>query len=245
VAIRVMAFATILGASSAGLAAQVPVTTPAATSPAATMSAVPIDATMKVPVEQLQLALIAAVRHAAEKLAAQINALAPQLPLWTGTAKAHGIPIEHTGIVFDVEIPGVNGSSIVLYRQMQGPPTFNGAVPPASSQNGVTPVAGTAAAPPGSDLERIQEIQSSRVFQDPTSVYRELVANEIVDAMLDNSAGVPLKADESLIVSTRGVDGVSSPGVLIFSLTQQTLAEYHAGKITRDAARKAVQVKLF
>ena len=85
---------------------------------------------------------------------------------------------------------------------------------------------------------------------DPDAVYSKAVANALIDAVIDNSGGLPLKENEWLTVAA--IDGVApTPGVvnnlfghtLYISVKGADLAQFRQQKISRDELRKLVNVK--
>jgi hypothetical protein len=255
VVIRPLAFGVVLVVVSplvlaARQAPTGPSQAPATVAEPAAPTVVKINPELKYPVTQLETALVNAVRHGAQRLAEEINQLAPELPLYTGPAKAKGFPEPGYGVFFDVEIPSVNVNTIALYLSMMQDSTFQGQPQP-MPMSPVLPVAGTAPPTPVSNAERSQRIKNSPVFQDPTGAYHVLVREALVDTMLDFSSAIPLKGGEWLTVAARGVEGMSDSSSMILRIKQEDLVAFRAGKFdpdpvaNKDAARKCVQVIVF
>lgn len=109
---------------------------------------------------------------------------------------------------------------------------------------GATPVASvqattTAVTPPASpDLG---------ILEDPAEAWRSAVRNTLIDAMIENTGGVTIGPEESIVVAARGVLSsdrlVSDPGdarTMELRLKGNVLGAYRAGTITLEDARKRV-----
>lgn len=110
--------------------------------------------------------------------------------------------------------------------------------------SGATPVASvqastTAATPPASpDLG---------ILDDPAEAWRREVRNTLIDAMIENTGGVTIGADEYIVVAARGVLSsdrlVTDPGdarTMELRLKGSDLSAARAGTITLEEARKRV-----
>ena len=81
--------------------------------------------------------------------------------------------------------------------------------------------------------------------------YRNEVKLQLTDAMLDFSKNLELKPDEWLSVAARGSDGALTPGeilrltTVVLRVKGSDLADYFAGRLTRDEARAKVEVRQF
>lgn len=170
--------------------------------------------------------LVSAVRLGAQETANQIQAIQPGLMLFTGTARARGFYLESYGVFFHVEIPAVQPSVQWIIetlardragRQSQG------------SQASLTST-------------------KSPAMIDPGALYTQAVQDRLTDAMLN--LRIDLRADEWLTVAAR--DGAGPlPGEIYESITMvlrikgSDLADFAAGRLTREAVRQRVEVREF
>ena len=87
------------------------------------------------------------------------------------------------------------------------------------------------------------------VVEDPESAYTREVKTAMIDAMLTNSQGLGIKPDEWLTIVARAVpNNPQSPGdalddsVQILKVKGSTLAAFQAQTISKDEARKLVEI---
>jgi len=90
--------------------------------------------------------------------------------------------------------------------------------------------------------------------QDPNRAYTEAVTRALVDAIVDYSTPMALGPDHWLTVAARDNEGrdtltpqdpLEEVVTMIYRIRGADLLDYRAGKITRDEARKRVQVSQF
>jgi hypothetical protein len=90
--------------------------------------------------------------------------------------------------------------------------------------------------------------------QDPNRAYTEAVTKALVDAIIDYSTPMTLGPDQWLTVAARDNEGRDSLApqdpleevvTWIYRIKGADLLDYRAGRITRDEARKRVQVSQF
>lgn len=178
--------------------------------------------------------LMKAVNYAAQITAGEIQRIQPGIAMFsTSPVKAHGTYLEDYGVFFQVEIPSVIPSVASLLetigRDRVGRPNTSAAQP--------TTLAGSA------------PLSASDPIMDPDAHYVQSVKDQLVNAMLDHSNSLGLRATEWLIVSAR--DGSESPGqvnqpsTMTLRIKGSDLTEYVAGRITRDEARRRVLVRAF
>jgi hypothetical protein len=87
-------------------------------------------------------------------------------------------------------------------------------------------------------------------MDDPNKEYRQLVTRQLVNAMLDHSHQLGLAADEWLTIAARGDQGaLMAQAVFDNRVTLQLrikgsdLADFRAGRLTREEARARVVVR--
>ena len=90
--------------------------------------------------------------------------------------------------------------------------------------------------------------------QDPNRAYTEAVTRALVDAIIDYSSPMALGPDQWLTVAARDNEGrdtlapqdpLEEVVTMLYRIKGADLLEYRAGRITRDEARKRVQVSQF
>jgi hypothetical protein len=227
------------------------------------------DAPRRDQIRMMESVLTSAVRQGAENLARIMQVNEPGSLIVTGTARARGIVLEGYGVFFDVDVPMMKQSVVwsmqTLERERQraalrqliasspdtparrfaeqqlrmldrnpgstlplAPPVAPGGIAVAAAMNDVNE---TAAPEP----------------KDPNEQYTEAVKAALVDAMLDY--GVPLGADEWLIVAARDSEGPITPGAvddastIVLRVKGSDLLAFRSNKLTREEARKKVEVR--
>lgn len=221
-------------------------------------------------IHMMEGVLTAAVRNGAEQLSRRIQAVDPGIVLLSGSLRARGFVLDGYGVFFDVEIPGVRPSvawSIQTLQQRNR--QVDSAV--AALRRYVDSVPDPASkAQLDSALRRVelQVSPSPMVGQptpgtvtaadakevdpaDPSEQYTEVVKSALIEAMLDYSEGMKLQADEWLTIAARDSEGPMMPGVLedaatiVLRVRGSDLAAYRMKQITKDEARKKVEVREF
>lgn len=234
-------------------------------------------------------ALVAAVRHGAEVLGAQLKPYNPNLVLLTGMARARGFLLDSYGAFFDVEIPALRESVAWSIRTMATEPDPYLAQWLSGLRRNVAQVADAAArkrleqniaqieeqlrgsdmpgaprtaqpaAPQASGAQRVSAATIAQedaapappppVLKDPNALYTETVKNALIDAMLDYSGPMGIGADEWLTIAARDAEGPLSPSepydavTILLRIKGSDLAAFRADRITRDEARKRVDVR--
>jgi hypothetical protein len=176
----------------------------------------------------LEGALMSAVSLAAKKVATDVQSSTPSATLFTGQARAKGFLLEGYGVFFSVEIPALDLNVMLTVESLERS---------AQRRNDLA-------------LPQINNIQSV-VAADPGQKYRDAVKLALIDAMLDHSKNLELQPDESLTIAARGSEAALQPNE-IFQLTTvilrvkgSDLADYLAGRLTKEEARKKVEVRQF
>jgi hypothetical protein len=202
-----------------------------------------------------------AVEQAAREVARQMQPVSPDLFMWGSMARARGFRLHGYGVFFDVEVPTLR-RSVAWSFQIIGPPDaalqelrdhvrtisdpktkeqLDQALRrlelqlPASEQGGQPGVAKTATPP-----------------VDPNEVYTGEVTSRLLDAMLDFS-GLQVAKDEWLTVAARDSEGPTrltpdEPYEIVTVFLQikgSDLLAFREGRLTREEARKRVDVKEF
>jgi hypothetical protein len=176
--------------------------------------------------------LIKAVGWAAQLTADEIRRVQPALSMFsTAPVKAHGTYLEDYGVFFEVEIPSVIPSVASLYETIARDRISRSTPPPAGAQ----PTSLTGA--------------STEPIMDPDAHYVEAVKDQLINVMVMNSRSLQLRSYEWLAVAAR--DGSEAPGqigqpsTMTLRIKGSDLADFDAGRITREEVRKRVQVRGF
>lgn len=87
------------------------------------------------------------------------------------------------------------------------------------------------------------------IVKDPNSLYTETVKDALINAMLDYSGPMAVGPDEWLTVAARDAEGPLSPGepydavTIVIRIKGSDLAAFRSERITREEARKRVEVR--
>jgi hypothetical protein len=207
-----------------------------------------------------------AVENAARVLNVQLRPTMPEMFLWgSAGARARGFRLEGYGVFFDVEVPTVRPFAWSL--QVMGPPDealkslrdhvqsitnvkereqleralrqIEIQFPAGGANPAVTPVAGS------------KPRQEPPV--DPNDAYTNAVTTAIVDSMLDYGGPLQLAGDEWLTVAARDYEGQRGLApdapydlvTIVMRIKGSDLQAFRAGRLTREEARKRVELKEF
>ena len=184
----------------------------------------------------LEGTLTGAVRDAARKVAKEVQSGTPSAMLYTGSASAKGFSLDGFGVFFYVEIPAVDMTVGLMVDAIERD------VQRRLDQQ----VTNKLDAPP-SAKDTLRTITA----EDPGQKYRDAVKLALADAMLDHSKNLELKPDEWLSVAARGSEGGLLPNeiyqltTVVLRVKGSDLADYLAGRITKDQARQKVEMRQF
>jgi hypothetical protein len=220
-------------------------------------------------VRMMETVLTGAVRRGAETLARTMQVSEPGSLIVTGTARARGIVLEGYGVFFDVDVPMMKQSVVwsmqTLQREQQRAALrrlIESSPDPAARRfaeqqlrlldrnpGSTFPLAPPAAAGGIAVAANVNETEAvTPEPKDPNEQYTEAVKTALIDAMLDY-AGLPIGADEWLIVAARDSEGPITPGAvddastIVLSVKGSDLLAFRSNKLTRDEARKKVEVR--
>ena len=200
----------------------------------------PIDPA-KPQVQTFEMVLRTAVETGGQSFARRAAEITPdiaELSFSTGESPVvSGIADHQLGLyVFQVQVPSVSLTLQVMNLMMNRPPLGRpaGRVTP----DGL-PVADRRAAPPVSRPDLV-------------SIYRVAVRDALLDAIVDNSGGLPLGANDTLLVYASGIDPAMQPSLLrepanklVIKANGGDLIEYRQNKITRDEVKRRINVGSF
>ena len=87
------------------------------------------------------------------------------------------------------------------------------------------------------------------IVKDPNALYTETVKNALIDAMLDHSGPMAIGSDEWLTLAAKDAEGPLNPNepydavTIVLRIKGSDLAAFRADRLTRDEARKRVEVR--
>src|SRR5688572_8314288 len=145
------------------------------------------------------------VRQGAQEVATRAQGVMPVGVLFIGEPKAKGFPLDNYGVVFDVEIPEIRESAVILNQfarptLVTPPQTGNQMV--SSTSVGKTGATGVVADDPMAKSPATRD----PFLADPNQFYRDTVKQKLVDVMLDYSKALDIGANETLSIVARGED---------------------------------------
>jgi hypothetical protein len=183
--------------------------------------------------------LTGAVNLAARRVAKEVQSRTPSANLFSGDARAKGFALDGYGVFVYVEIPALDLTLSVLADQIERD-LQRRAEPDSTTAN----VANRVEAAPSAK-------ETLRDVQDTGEKYRAAVKLALADAMLDYSKNLELKPDEWLSVAARGSESALLPGeilqltTVVLRVKGSDLADYLAGRVTKEQARDKVEVRQF
>ena len=225
-------------------------------------------------IRQFGNALVGAAQHGAELMDLRVQQLDPGIILIARTApRAQGVVIDGHGVLFLVEIPAVDPvvawaltnrgrdeaamaaigglksflPTIVDPQQRQAMQLYVSNLEKRLTRPGMQRMG---AVPEGAGIAPAA-VTAPRPMENPNMEYEKLVMDQLGNAMLDYSQQLGLAADEWLTIAARGSQGPLTPAVTDDSVTLtlrikgSDLAEFRAGRITRDEAKARVVVREF
>jgi len=201
--------------------------------------------------EQISLfegTLVGAVNKAAHMVARDVQSHTSNANFFTGDASAKGFILDGYGVFVYVEIPTLDLTLSIMIDQLDKQQQQQRAEPGPVSNNPdgkVDAKAEPKVALPPTAREALQAVM------DTGQKYRNEVKLALTDAMLDFTKNLELKPDEWLSVAARGSDGALTPGqiyqltTVVLRVKGSDLADYLAGRLTKEEARQKVEVRQF
>lgn len=184
----------------------------------------------------LEGTLIGAVKVAATRVAKDVQSHTPNANLFTGDARAKGFTLDGYGVFVYVEIPALDLTVSLMVDQLER-----------DLQRRSAPEI-----PMGNTVDRAPTAKETlREVQDTGQKYRDAVKLALADAMLDFTKNLDLKPDEWLSVAARGSESALLPGevlqltTVVLRVKGSDLADYLAGRLTKDEARQKIEVRQF
>jgi hypothetical protein len=197
--------------------------------------------------------LTSSVGVAAQRVAKDVKSIDSTAMLFAGQARAKGFTLEGHGVFFYVEVPTLDLSVMMTVQQFERERSAQQRAEARQQQ----PPAGDAA-------QQVNSLRPDAPAQPlPTAVealanlaaegqkWRATVRLALIDAMLDNSKNLELKPDEWLTIAARGSETDLMPNEILNLTTTvlrvkgSDLADFLAGKLTKEEARLKVEVREF
>ena len=190
--------------------------------------------------------LTGAVNLAARRVAKEVQSRTPDANLFSGNARAKGFALDGYGVFVYVEIPALDLTLTLTTRvnQLERELELRRAEPD-NTANVANRVDLPSAKPPATATEALRDVE------DTGERYRAAVKLALADAMLDYSKNLDLKPDEWLSVAARGSESALLPGeilqltTVVLRVKGSDLADYLAGRLTKEQAREKVEVRQF
>jgi hypothetical protein len=180
--------------------------------------------------------LVGAVKVAASRVAKDVQSRTPNANLFTGDARAKGFILDGYGVFVYVEIPALDLQVSLMVDQIER-----------DLQRRTDRASGVANRADGAPTAT----ETLRGVEDTGEKYRAAVKQALADAMLDYSKNLDLKPNEWLSVAARGNESALLPGeilqltTVVLRVKGSDLADYLAGKLTKEQAREKVEVRQF
>ncbi len=196
----------------------------------------------------LEGTLTASVGVAAQRVAKDVKSIDSTAMLFAGQARAKGFTLEGHGVFFYVEVPTLDLSVMMTVQQFE---RERSAQQRAEAQL------------PGGDAQPVSNLRPDSLQPLPTAAeslahlaaegqkWRATVRLALIDAMLDNSKNLELKPEEWLTIAARGSETDLLPNEILNLTTTvlrvkgSELADFLAGRLTKEEARLKVEVREF
>jgi hypothetical protein len=190
--------------------------------------------------------LVGAVNKAARNVAKDVQSHTSNANFFSGDARAKGFILDGYGVFVYVEIPALDLTLSLFIDQLERERQSQAAPAQAAPVNSTS----DSKAEPKFVIPSIAR-DAMQAVSDTGEKYRNEVKLALTDAMLDFSKNLELKPDEWLSVAARGNDSALTPGeilqltTVVLRVKGSDLADYLAGRTTREEARAKVEVRQF
>jgi hypothetical protein len=187
-----------------------------------------------------------AVTNAARHVAKDVQERTTNANFMTSDAHAKGFILDGYGVFVYVEIPPLD-LTVSLWLDQLDRDAPQKPEPGRAEPNAVNDLKGD---PSPAAVPKVAR-DTLRSVRDTGEKYRHEVTLQLTDAMLDFTKNLELKPDEWLSVAARGSDGTLTPDqitqlrTVVLRVKGSDLADYFAGRLTREEARAKVEVRQF
>ncbi len=190
-------------------------------------------------------ALRGAVLLGGQKLAQQAATVVPELVLAPSEQPTvRGVKLDGWGFFFDVQIPEIWNSTMMLW-DMLNQSRHTRAVPPPGTSGPAQPVSDrpTVSATGPVEPDPMANELASQGGRD--RLYSNYVREALIDALLDSSAVLPLGPSDRLTIAASGIDQPGSNPLyqerkLMLTIKGSDLQDLRQGRITREEAKARV-----
>ena len=191
--------------------------------------------------------LTSSVGVAAQRISKDVKSIDSTAMLFTGQSRAKGFTLEGHGVFFYVEVPTLDLTVMMSVQQFE---RERSAQQRAEAQpQSADPQVVRNLRPESSPLPTAAEAVASLMAEGQK--WRSTVRMALIDAMLDNSKNLELKPEEWLTIAARGSETDLLPNEILNLTTTvlrvkgSDLADFLAGRLTKDEARQKVEVREF
>ena len=191
--------------------------------------------------------LTSSVGVASQRISKDVKSIDSTAMLFTGIARAKGFTLDGHGVFFYVEVPTLDLTVMMSVQQFE---RERSAQQRAEAQpQGADPQVVRNLRPESSPLPTAAEAVAGLMAEGQK--WRATVRMALIDAMLDNSKNLELKPDEWLTIAARGSETDLLPNEIlnltttIYRVKGSDLADFLAGRLTKDEARQKVEVREF
>jgi hypothetical protein len=213
-----------------------------------------------------------AVEHGARVMSQRVQSVIPETLLWGTAAQARGFRLDGYGVFFDVEVPALRRSVAWSVRMLgQGDGALTSALK--SLRDHVQSLGDRQARAQLEQALRRVELQVNPVPAaedwsatkvnsadaspvppvDPNDAYTVEVKNALADAMLDHGGSIQVGPDEWLTIAARDNEVPSGLApdepydvmTIVLKIRGSDLVALRAGRLTREEARKRIDVTEF
>ena len=195
--------------------------------------------------------LTSSVGVATQRVLKGVKSIDSTAALFAGQARAKGFTLEGHGVFFYVEVPTLDLTVMMTVQQFERERS--------AQQRAEAPQ-------PGGDPQPVNNLRldsPAPLPPLPTAVetlanlaaegqkWRSTVRLALIDAMLDNSKNLELKPEEWLTIAARGSETELMPNEILNLTTTvlrvkgSDLADFLAGRLTKEEARLKVEVREF
>jgi hypothetical protein len=224
----------------------------------------PDDQQLRNQLQKFEVILVAAVRQGGDAFARQqAQSIPPGVQLTANDPQVRGFVFspEGGGFLFSVVVPSIRPMISELLIEGRPPrrpggqdslrPVAGSAPDQVSAAQGIATADPMTASPVIDDGRCASRVKPSSGNPNRDYEYAVSVCDSLMDAILDNSGALPIKESEWLTVAAVNEDpdppnfiNSSTRFTTYLSIKGSDLLAYRQGKITRDQARKLLEMKL-
>jgi hypothetical protein len=187
-----------------------------------------------------------AVLVGGQKLAQQASTVVPELVLAPSEQPTvRGVKLDGWGFFFDVQIPEIWNSTMMVWDMYNQLRQTRGAVPPPGTSGPAQPVADRATVSAAGPVEPDPMASELATQGGRDRLYSNYVRGALIDALLDSTAVLPLGPNDRVTIAASGIDQPGSNPLyqerkLILTIKGLDLQELRQGRITREEAKARV-----